>query len=121
MNDLLKWKGKIIGGLIGILLRRPIFIVLGIVIGHLYDKGMFSGGKTPSASSGTGESNPYTVLGVSEQASQNDIEQAYRRRMSEYHPDKVASSAPELKALAEQRASEINAAYEEIQKRHKNA
>lgn len=121
MNDLLKWKGKIIGGLIGFLLRRPLFVVLGIVIGHLYDKGMFSGGNTHSASSGNGETDPYVVLGVSEQASQNEVEQAYRRRISEYHPDKVASAAPELKALAERRASEINAAYESIQKRRKNA
>jgi len=121
MNDLLKWKGKIIGGLIGLLLRRPLFIVVGVVIGHLYDTGMFSGGKKPTDSSGSDKTNPYAVLGVSDQASQNEIEQAYRRRMSEYHPDKVANSAPELKALAEQRASEINAAYEEIQKRRKNA
>lgn len=121
MNDLLKYKGKIIGGLIGLLLRRPLFIVLGIVIGHLYDTGMFSGAKKTSASSGNGESDPYAVLGVSGQATQDEIEQAYRRRMSEYHPDKVASAAPELKALAERRASEINAAYEQIQKRRKNA
>jgi DnaJ-domain-containing protein 1 len=28
-----------------------------------------------------------------------------------YHPDKVASLAPEFQALAEQRMKEINAAY----------
>lgn len=43
MNALSQWKGKIIGGLIGLLLRRPVFIILGVVIGHLYDKGAFSG------------------------------------------------------------------------------
>lgn len=121
MNDLLKWKGKIIGVLLGLLLRRPMFIVLGIVIGHLYDTGVFSGGKNPAEPATKGEDDPYAVLGVAEQAGQEEIEQAYRRRMSEYHPDKVASAAPELKALAEQRASEINAAYESIQKRRKNA
>lgn len=121
MNNLSKWKGKIIGGLIGLLLRRPMFIVLGIVVGHLYDSGVFSGGRKAASPAAQGDADPYAVLGVAEQASQDEIEQAYRRRMSEYHPDKVASAAPELKALAEQRASEINAAYELIQKRRKNA
>lgn len=121
MNDLLKYKGKIIGVLVGLLSRRPIFIVIGLVLGHLYDAGVFSGGKKTSASSGNGESDPYAVLGVSGQATQDEIEQAYRRRMSEYHPDKIASAGPELKALAERRASEINAAYEQIQQRRKNA
>ena len=121
MNDLLKWKGKIIGGLIGLLLRKPLFIIIGLVIGHLYDTGVFSGGKNAADPVTKGEADPYSVLGVAEQANQDEIEQAYRRRMSEYHPDKVASAAPELKALAERRASEINAAYESIQKRRKNA
>ena len=121
MNNLSKWKGKIIGGLIGLLLRRSMFIVLGIVVGHLYDSGVFSGGRKAASPAAQGDADPYAVLGVAEQASQDEIEQAYRRRMSEYHPDKVASAAPELKALAERRASEINAAYESIQKRRKNA
>ena len=120
MNNLSKWKGKIIGGLIGLLLRRSMFIVLGIVVGHLYDSGVFSGGRKAASPAAQGDADPYAVLGVAEQASQDEIEQAYRRRMSEYHPDKVASAAPELKALAERRASEINAAYESIQKRRKN-
>lgn len=121
MNSLSKWKGKIIGALIGLLLRRPMFIIIGLVIGHLYDTGVFSSGGRVASPPPEAEADAYAVLGVSEQASQEEIEQAYRRRMSEYHPDKVASAAPELKALAEQRASEINSAYEQIQKRRKNA
>jgi DnaJ-domain-containing protein 1 len=48
------------------------------------------------------------------------IDAAYRRRMSEYHPDKVANAAPEIKELAERRARDINAAYEEIRKRRQH-
>jgi DnaJ-domain-containing protein 1 len=33
--------------------------------------------------------------------------------MSQYHPDKVATLGPEIRALAEQRAKELNAAYAE--------
>ena len=116
-----QYKGKIIGALIGLVMRRPQFIILGIIIGHLYDIGMFS--KKPrdarsnqSSSDSPIAGNPYAVLGVSEQASQDDIEQAYRRMISDYHPDKVANAADEIKALAERRAREINAAYEDIQK-----
>ncbi len=34
--------------------------------------------------------------------------------IKQYHPDKIASMAPELQALAEKRTQEINAAYAEI-------
>ena len=60
--------------------------------------------------------NAFEILDVPENASMEDIEQAYRKKISDYHPDKVANAAPELQALAEQRAREINAAYDELQK-----
>lgn len=121
MNGLSKWKGKLVGALVGLLLRRPMFIVIGLVLGHLYDTGMFSGGRKAAPPPADDDApDAYAVLGVPVGASQDEIEQAYRKRMSEYHPDKVATAAPELKALAERRASEINAAYERIQKHRKN-
>ena len=55
----------------------------------------------------------YDVLGVSPDATHEQIVSAYRARMSEYHPDKVASLGPDIRALAEQKAREINVAYEE--------
>lgn len=120
MNSLLKWKGKIIGGLIGLLLRKPTFIIIGIVIGHLFDSGFFSQKSPPTdQTSDAGSADPYAVLGISEWASQDEVEAAYRRKISDYHPDKVANAADEIKALAEVRAREINAAYEAIQQRRK--
>ncbi len=117
MNALSKWKGKIIGGLIGLLLRRPVFIIIGIVIGHLYDSGAFSGKRKPDSPSPDAGMDPYAVLDIYESAAMDAIDAAYRRRMSEYHPDKVANAAPEIKELAERRARDINTAYEEIRKR----
>ncbi|MBP7891275.1 MAG: DnaJ domain-containing protein [Arenimonas sp.] len=117
MKALSQWKGKIIGGLIGLLLRRPVFILLGVVIGHLYDKGAFSGKRKPDTLPTGDTADPYIVLDVAEGADMEAIDAAYRRRMSEYHPDKVANAAPEIKELAERRARDINAAYEEIRKR----
>lgn len=120
MNTLSHWKGKIIGGLIGLLLRRPQFILLGIVIGHLYDSGAFSGKRKSDDPPADEAANPYAVLNVDESADMDAIDAAYRRRMSEYHPDKVAHAAPEIQELAERRARDINAAYEEIRKRRQN-
>ncbi len=113
------WKGKIIGALLGMLTRRPQFILLGIVLGHFYDMGIFS--KQPNAPQDLSDArDAYQVLGVDAQASMAEIDTAYRRKMSDYHPDKVANAADEIKALAETRAREINAAYETLRKLHAN-
>lgn len=114
------WKGKLIGFLLGLLTRRLQFMLLGLAIGHLYDMGLFTarrGERTPEAP----QPDPYAVLGVAEDALMDEIDAAYRRRMSDYHPDKVANAAAEIKALAETRAREINAAYEAIRKRRQGA
>lgn len=114
------WKGKLIGALLGMLTRRFQLVLLGLAIGHLYDMGLFSarrGEPKPDAA----EPDPYAVLGVAEDASMDEIDAAYRRKMSDYHPDKVANAAAEIKALAETRAREINAAYEAIRKRRQGA
>ena len=42
------------------------------------------------------------------------MDQAYRRLISQYHPDKMAGVAEELREQAEKKASEINAAYDRI-------
>ena len=55
----------------------------------------------------------HAVLGVSPDATHDEIVSAYRAQMSQYHPDKVASLGTDIRALAEQRAKEINAAYAE--------
>jgi DnaJ-domain-containing protein 1 len=49
----------------------------------------------------------------SAQASLDDISTAYRRLVSQYHPDKVATLGPELQALAVRKTVQINGAYQE--------
>ena len=56
---------------------------------------------------------PYSVLGVSRDASDEDIKKAYRELARKYHPDKYAGS--DLAELAEEKMKEVNAAYDEIQ------
>ena len=114
----MNWKGKIIGLLIGLLTRRPPLILIGLVLGHLYDMGVFNPKAAPPAPPpAVPDADPYAVLGIAATASDEEVEQAYRRRISEFHPDRVANAAQEIRDLAGQRARETNGAYEEIKRR----
>ncbi len=62
--------------------------------------------------------NPYEVLGVSPNASDDEIKKAYRSLVRKYHPDKYRDS--DLSDLANEKMKEVNAAYEEIQKMREN-
>jgi len=53
------------------------------------------------------------VLGIPPDAVETQIKDAYRRRIAEYHPDRIATMAEEIRSLAGARTAEINAAYEQ--------
>lgn len=72
-------------------------------------------GPRPRTVSRPSEVDPYAVLGIARGASEHDIKRAYRKLISQHHPDKLGSDVPdELKRRAEERAREIIAAYERI-------
>lgn len=58
---------------------------------------------------------PYAVLGVPRDADERTMKRAYRKLISEYHPDRLGNMPEDLRRRAGQRASEINAAWERIQ------
>ncbi|MGD8342956.1 MAG: DnaJ domain-containing protein [Desulfobacterales bacterium] len=57
---------------------------------------------------------PYRILGVSRNASTEEIKHAYRELASKYHPDKLEHLGDEFKTLAERRFKEIQQAYQEL-------
>ncbi len=56
--------------------------------------------------------NPYQVLGVSENATDAEIKNAYRELAKKYHPDNYVQNP--LADLAEQKMKEINEAYDMV-------
>ncbi|MGM9642483.1 MAG: DnaJ domain-containing protein [Eubacteriales bacterium] len=57
---------------------------------------------------------PFSILGVDRNASEDEIKKAYRKLARENHPDKFTD--PAERDRASEKMKEINAAYEEIQK-----
>ena len=58
---------------------------------------------------------PYSVLGVSRDASEEEIKKAYKALSRKYHPD--ANINNPKKDQAEEKFKEIQAAYQQIMKR----
>ncbi|MGH8108225.1 MAG: J domain-containing protein [Arenimonas sp.] len=116
----MKYKWTLIGILLGLFTRRPQLILLGLAVGFAADAGwfgnLFKSGDVSVPPPDKILKDPYQILEVDPQASDDDIEAAYRRQIAQYHPDKVAGAAKEIRELADKRASEINSAYDQIQK-----
>ena len=58
----------------------------------------------------------YTVLGVSPDATDDEIRTAYRRMAMKNHPDKVATLGPEVQKAAAEKFRQVQEAYEAIKK-----
>lgn len=102
-----RWYGKLLGLVAGALLFRPnpLFgALLGLLIGHAFDSDWFK----------LSRDNPYRIFNLTSDASDAEVDQAYRRLISQYHPDKLGGVAEELRVQAERKAGELNAAYDRI-------
>jgi len=102
-----RWYGKLLGFFAGAALLRsnpPLGALIGLLIGHAFDTDWFK----------LRRDDPYAVLGLTDEASDAEIDLAYRRLIAQYHPDRMNGAADELRRQAEVRAREINAAYDRI-------
>ncbi|HET6603431.1 MAG TPA: DnaJ domain-containing protein [Xanthomonadaceae bacterium] len=120
------WYGKILGAIAGwLLMRHPAGAILGALIGHAFDAGWLLPRRKPPRASPEPESvagperparlaDAYRTLGVEPDATEAELDRAYRKLIAQYHPDRLAGAAPELRELADHRASAINAAYDAI-------
>ncbi|MBB1058997.1 J domain-containing protein [Marilutibacter spongiae] len=102
-----RWYGKLLGFIAGALLLRfnPLLgALIGLLVGHAFDADWFRSRRA----------NPYAVFDLGEDASDDEVDRAYRRLIAQYHPDRLQGAAPELRQRAEVRARELNAAYDRI-------
>lgn len=60
---------------------------------------------------------PYSILGISKSASDDEVKKAYRELARKYHPDAYADNP--LSDLAAEKMQEINAAYDQIMEERK--
>jgi len=76
----------------------------------------FQSANSNPASSKQSLATAYSVLGVSEDCSDAELKRAYRKLMSQHHPDKLVSKGlpEEMMKLATEKTQEIKDAYESI-------
>ena len=63
---------------------------------------------------------PYSILGVSKSASDEEVKAAYKALVRKYHPDNYSDDNP-LKDLANEKMQEVNEAYDEIMRMREGA
>ncbi len=80
--------------------------------------GSSHGGAYQQAQRGPTLEDACSVLGVKSSDDSTTIKRAYRKLMSEHHPDKLVAKGlpPEMMEMAKQKAQEIQAAYDLIRK-----
>ncbi len=66
----------------------------------------------PAAAGADADAPWHEVLNVPPDASAEQIRQAHRLLMQQYHPDRVATLSADLKLLAERKSGEIERAFE---------
>lgn len=62
---------------------------------------------------------PYKVLGISPDATDDEVKKAYRTLAKQYHPDRYQNATAAVQEQADRKMKEINSAYDDIQRQRK--
>jgi DnaJ like chaperone protein len=68
------------------------------------------------AGGGSNSEKWHTMLGITKQASDNEVKKAYRKMAVKYHPDKLQAVSEDIKKLSEEKFLKVKEAYEQIMK-----
>lgn len=79
------------------------------------------GGSAQSATVMEEMFDPYKVLGIGPDSSDEEVKQAYQRRMQIFHPDKFSSMNPLIVELVNEQSQQINRARDEIARQRAKA
>lgn len=73
-------------------------------------------GQSGSTRWGDDDADPFEVIGVTRSATFDEVRAAWRRKLSEYHPDRYAKAGEKIRQVAAEEAQRINAAFTAIQR-----
>lgn len=83
---------------------------------YAYSRGGYSNGKSRYTGEREEVFDPYRILGINRDSSNEEIHKAYRNLANKYHPDKVAHLGREFIELANEKFTQIQKAYETVKK-----
>jgi len=83
---------------------------------HYFKNNAKSNSKNNSNSSSESklDEDPYEILGVLKNSSQEEIKKAYYKKIHMYHPDKLSHLGDEFKILAQEKFIKIQNAYKKL-------
>lgn len=85
------------------------------ILAMIVNQAHFAGGQ---ANVGSGLDDAYKALGVNRESNEQEVKRAYRKLMSQYHPDKLMGQGmpADMIAVATAQAQEVQAAYDLIKR-----
>ena len=92
-------------------MTRALLLLVLVLVALRLARTLLSGWFSPGP---RGAWDPWAVLGVTHDATRDEIVRAYREQLKRYHPDRVADLGPELQEVAHRKTIDLQRAYAEL-------